>query len=331
MKSPYTGKEMKLIVRPSTIAIRKEHFPVMHQVWQCVDSGEEFEYDVDGTIEQAKNQYRCKYNLPFPEEIISIREQYGISAAKMSSVLRFGINQYKQYEIGELPSESNASLIFLAKHPDDFCQLVKLSNLDANEKVRLIKIAKSLLEKQDQWRKREWVTQLLMGDLKPNIERGFRMPDLNKFGGMALFFAIQMSPYKTALNKLLFYGDFLHFKRLGRSISGAKYRAIEMGPVPNNFDGLFQYLENEQFITAEHHEFPNGSIGTRFLAAEKHLVKNLLDSYEIETLQTIVAQFKNLNVKEIIKVSHQETAWEKHVTTHSIIPYLDSFLLKAFN
>lgn len=331
MNSPFTGKKMKLVVRPSTIAIRKEHFAVMHQVWQCVDTGEEFEYDVDGTIEQAKNQYRCKYNLPFPEEIQSIREQYGISAAKMSAVLRFGINQYKQYESGELPSESNASLIFLAKHPADFCQLVALSNLTAKEKAHLTKTAELLLEKQNQWRKRDWTVQLLMGDSKPTIERGFRKPDLNKLGGMALFFAIQMSPFKTALNKLLFYGDFFHFKRFGHSISGTKYRAIEMGPVPNNFDGLFQYLENEQFITAEHHEYPNGSIGTRFLAVEKHPLSNLLDNNELETLQLVVNQFKNLSVREIIRISHQETAWEKHVTTHSIIPYLDSFLLKAFN
>ncbi|WP_394351640.1 type II toxin-antitoxin system antitoxin SocA domain-containing protein [Lunatibacter salilacus] len=37
------------------------------------------------------------------------------------------------------------------------------------------------------------------------------------------------------MNKLLFYADFLMFKRSCFSISGVRYKAIDMGPVPFNF------------------------------------------------------------------------------------------------
>ena len=150
MQSPITGKEMQLLIRSSTLAIRKEYFDVMYHVWHCVDSGEEFEDEslININIRQAEDQYRSKYHLPFPEEIRAIREQYGLSAAKMSEVLRFGINQYKQYEHGELPSESNASLIFLARNPADFMQLIGFSGLLKEEKNSFCEKAEALLREQ---------------------------------------------------------------------------------------------------------------------------------------------------------------------------------------
>ena len=329
MQSPYTGKEMKLLIKPSSIIIRKEAFTVMHHVWQCIDTKEEFEFDVDGTIRQAEDQYRSKHNLPFQEEIKAIREQYDISAAKMSEVLRFGINQYKQYENGELPSESNASLIFLARDPKGFCQLVELSNIVEKEKVNLYKKAESLLEKNLHWREKVWAIQLLMGEPHPNVERGFKPPSLEKFGSMVQFFAVQMTPFKTQLNKLLFYSDFVHFKHFGRSISGSKYRAIAMGPVPNNFDGLFQYMENEGYVQVEHNEYANGSIGTRFLPGDQRLTDKILSEPELATLQTVFKRFSRVSSKEIIRISHEEIAWEKNMKEHAIISYLDSYLLKA--
>ncbi|HNM25029.1 MAG TPA: DUF4065 domain-containing protein [Saprospiraceae bacterium] len=328
MQSPLTGKEMKLLVRPSTLVIRKEAFPVMYHVWQCEDTGEEFEDQilVERNLRQAADQYRSKHNLPFPEEIQAIREQYGISAAKMSEVLRFGINQYKQYENGELPSESNASLIFLARHPKGFCQLVELSSLEPAEKERLIRKAEEVLEKHADWREQEWMTHLLMGPGRPDVERGFRSADLWRFGSMVKFFAQKMSPYKTQMNKLLFYADFTHFRRHGRSISGAKYRAIEMGPVPNNFDGLFQFAENEHFVRLEHHEYSNGSIGTKFLQDDRALS---LEDVELATLQAVFERFQGVKGVKIVEISHEEEAWAKNAATHSIISYLDSYLLKA--
>ncbi len=330
MQSPLTGKEMKLLIRPSTLAIRKETFPVMYHVWHCTDTGEEFEDEamIDLNLQQASDQYRSKYNLPFPEEIRAIREQYGLSAAKMSEVLRFGINQYKQYENGELPSESNASLIFLARNPSDFIQLVGFSGLAEEEKKSLREKAEAVLHGQAARDAETAATQFLMGNLRPDLERGFSAPNLGKFGSMVRFFASKMSPFKTQMNKLLFYGDFLHFKRHGRSMSGAKYRAIDMGPVPNNFDSLFQHVENQGLVRMEHQEYPNGSIGTRFHSTETK-PSEALNEAEQNTLQTVFERFKQVRSQEIVEISHEEEAWVKNVANRAILGYLDAYLLKA--
>ena len=331
MLSPITGKEMKLLIKESTLAIRKESFPVMYHVWQCEDTGEEFEDSnmMETNLRQAADQYRCKHNLPFPEEIREIREQYGISAAKMSEVLRFGINQYKQYEGGELPSESNASLIFLAHHPKGFCQLVELSGLESAEKDRLIKKAEELLERNNHWREQEWMVQHLMGPSRPDVERGFRQPNPYRLGAMTRFFADRTPVFKTQMNKMLFYADFIHFKRHGRSISGSKYRAIEMGPVPNNFDGLFQFAENEGFVRIEHHEYPNGSIGSKFLPGKEIHIAHYLNESEIAVLGDVSDRFRDTKSQEIIQISHEENAWLKNAANRSLISYLDAYSLKA--
>lgn len=322
---------MQIVVYDSHLTIRKEAFEVKYHVFKCEDTGEEFETPemMEMNLRQAMDQYRSKYNLPFPEEIRSIREQYGVSAAKMSEVLRFGVNQYKQYENGELPSESNASLIFLAAHPKSFCQLVELSSLSSEEKEKLKKKAEDLLDQKSHRQEEEWTTLFFMGSNRPDVERGFRKPSLKLFAAMIAFFAIHLNPFKTQMNKLLFYSDFLHFRKYGRSISGAKYRAIEMGPVPNNFDGVFQYAENEGFVILDHHEFPSGAIGTKFLPHPHVIIENHLSKPELESLKEVLERFRKAKSQDIIQISHEEDAWIKNVGTRSLISYLESYSLKA--
>jgi len=89
---------------------------------------------------------------------------------------------------------------------------------------------------------------------------------------------------------------------------------------------IFQFAENESFVRLEHHEYPNASIGTKFLPGDR---PGLLGDIELTTLQAVFERFQGVKSAEIVQVSHEEEAWEKNVATHSIISYLDSYLLKA--
>ena len=109
MKSPFTGKEMTLVYEQRTWNFRGEEYKYTHASWLCIDSGEHFTTDEtdNAAFAQVTNQYRAKYGIPFTDEIIQIRKNYGISASKMSKLLGFGINQWRLYEAGEVPSVSN--------------------------------------------------------------------------------------------------------------------------------------------------------------------------------------------------------------------------------
>jgi hypothetical protein len=84
MKSPITGKEMKLTKERRSMDFRKETFEIVFHYYKCEDSGEQFTTTSldEVNMNQVYNQYRDKFNIPFPDEIIRIREKYGLSAAK---------------------------------------------------------------------------------------------------------------------------------------------------------------------------------------------------------------------------------------------------------
>ena len=79
MKSPITGKEMTLTRERRPMDFRKETFEVVFHFYRCEDTGEQFtttEQD-EVNMNQVYNQYRDKFNIPFPDEIIRIRKCMG--------------------------------------------------------------------------------------------------------------------------------------------------------------------------------------------------------------------------------------------------------------
>ena len=137
MKSPFTGKEMKRVYEKRTWNYRGEQYEYEHIAWLCDDSGEQFtddESDTAGFV-QVTNQYRAKYDIPYTDEIIAVRQRYGISAAKMSLILGIGINQYRLYEQGEVPSVSNGRMIRSIMNPKVMLEMVENSKneLSASE------------------------------------------------------------------------------------------------------------------------------------------------------------------------------------------------------
>ena len=334
MKSPITGKEMTLITEARSMNFRKENFEIVFHYYKCEDSDEQFTTTAldEVNMNQVYNQYREKFNIPFPDEIIRIREKYGLSAAKMSEILGFGINSYRQYESGEMPSVANAKLIQMADDPKTFIEMVELcSTLEDKIKHKCIQKAKALAEEKRQNIFDLNIKEYLLGNRLPDVYSGYRNPNLEKFTEMVVYFSRELSPYKTKMNKLLFYADFSMFQLSCFSISGMRYVAIDMGPVPNNFQSIFEYLANNHEIDIFNKEFSNGFSGEQFKAREdRSFNSNLFTSPELATLEKVVNTFKNTKTHDIIELSHLEEAWKKNEKAKKEISYMYAFKLKAF-
>ncbi len=306
---------MKLQKEKRELVFRKETFTVLFHFWRCLDSQEEFTTTAldEINIGQAYNQYRSAHRLPFPEEIQDIRERYGLSASKMAEVLGFGTNVYRQYEAGEVPSESNARLIQLAADPQRFRSLVELcSSIDDKTKAKLLhKIELLVQEEQAVSISFKWGAYIL-GSPQPDEYSGYRRPSIEKFATMVAVFSEAMSPWKTKLNKLLFYADFMHFGKTGSSISGMRYDAIQLGPVPHNFQSLYQVLADQQAVKIEYVAYENGSIGERFVPS-RPLKSEVLATAEMETIQEVIRRYSKATRQEMIFVSHLEKAWKDNV------------------
>ena len=116
-------------VETRKLTFRKELFGVQFQYYLCEETGAEFtdEGMEMANINQVYNRYRDKYGIPLPEEIIGIRKKYGLAASEMSAILGFGANEYRNYEVGEIPSISKGRLNQLAKSPIELKKLLLLS------------------------------------------------------------------------------------------------------------------------------------------------------------------------------------------------------------
>ena len=155
LNSPVTGKPMKVIYRPDTVTYRGEEYPCVVTLFQDEDGGEPFTTTESDTawFNQVTNQYRAKYGIPYTDEIIALREKYGLSATKMSAILGFGVNQYRLYEMGEVPSESNGKLIRSAMNPRTFLDLVNNSRhqLTDREYAKITARVQEVLNKLTDW------------------------------------------------------------------------------------------------------------------------------------------------------------------------------------
>jgi|SRR5690554_1207881 len=329
MKSPITGRAMELTKEMRSISFRKDSFDVVFHFYKCSDSGEQFTTEAmdEVNMNQVYNQYRDAHNIPFPDEIIHIREKYKLSAAKMSTILGFGVNSYRQYESGEMPSVSNARLIQMIDDPKKFIELVELcESIDEKSEEAYIKTAKKIIADEKQNAVKYKLKGYLLGEHLADVYSGYRNPNFEKLTEMVVFFSEKLKPYKTKLNKLLFYSDFLMYKENCFSISGIRYRAINMGPVPNNFQSIFEYLANNEVIEISYVSFPQGYTGEQFVAkTERPFNSNVFTESELNILNKVAEAFKESSTSNIIESSHLEEAWKNNEKDRKVISYQYAF------
>ncbi|MEX2600736.1 MAG: type II toxin-antitoxin system antitoxin SocA domain-containing protein [Balneolaceae bacterium] len=332
MKSPFTGGETELVREPRELEFRKETFEIIHHSRRCKDTDEFFTTEALDrlNIVQVHNQYRDKHNIPFPDQICEVRERYGLSATKMSEVLGFGVNTYRNYENGEVPQASNGKLIKLAANPEEFQRLVEISDtLSDRDRQKMLNRIHFLIDQDKNSDERLLMQLLSYKSQMPNLLTGYREMKLQKFGNMVVYFAESIQPFKTKLNKLLFYADFLNYKKTGFSISGCNYRAIELGPVPNGYDTLFEYFQRNDFFTIEHVIFTNREhIGEKFLPSpNKPFEPEFFDESELMSLGFVADFFKEATTDEIVDFSHNELAWKSKERKKELLEYNDAFEL----
>ena len=141
LSSPVTGKPVTVFFKPDTVTYRGEEFPFVVTLFQDADGSEPYTTTESDTIwfNQVTNQYRAKYGIPYTDEIIALRDKYGLSATEMSTNLGFGVNQYRLLEMGEVPSESDGKMIRKAMNPLVFLNLVRRSRHQfSNQKYIMI-------------------------------------------------------------------------------------------------------------------------------------------------------------------------------------------------
>ena len=328
MKSPFTGKEMQMVYEKRTWDFRGEKYEYIHASWLCADTGERFTDDEtdDAGYAQVTNQYRVKYGIPFTDEIIAVRERYGISAAKMAQILGFGINQWRYYEAGEVPSVSNGRMIRSIMSPTVFLDYVNSSKhiLGVKEFDKIHHKVSAIVESDKHNEKDEYdLARVFLCDR--GAGNGFAPLSLIRLRNMLLYIMNRCGEvFCTKMNKLLFYADFLSYRRTGMAISGLSYKAIGFGPVPERWDRVYSQFDD---VMQEPRSY--GEKEGYVLVSDGIADTSVFTTTEINILEEVCARFSNATSTDMTRISHEESAWLDNVEGHKQIPFEAAFQLKA--
>ncbi|WP_190924298.1 type II TA system antitoxin MqsA family protein [Hymenobacter armeniacus] len=113
MPSPFANGMAEEIQKTDIFEMRGQQIQVTVPVFRCIETGEQFTTDEQDELflELLEQKWREHNHVPTAEQLTARREALGLSAREASRLLGFGVNQFRQYESGELPSESNALLL----------------------------------------------------------------------------------------------------------------------------------------------------------------------------------------------------------------------------
>lgn len=324
--SPISGKPMRVVYEPDTETYRGEKYDFIYISFRDDAEGETYTTtESDGVwLSQVTNQYRAKHGIPYTDEIIALRERYGLSASKMSVILGFGANQYRLYEMGEVPSESNGKMIRSAMNPKVFLDLVKSSRhqLTEREYDKIVARMEEVIAKSGEWHSEQWVVGRLFRCGR-GVSNGFAPLSTARLKNLLLYILGKMGDtFQTKMNKVLFYIDFLSYRERGMAISGLAYNAIDFGPVPQRWDRVYSAFDEVEQKTQLVHDQECVAL-TATAAADM----GGFTTEEKVIIDEVCERMKGLSAHDISDLSHREPAWKNHLHQPETIPYSEAFSL----
>lgn len=110
------------------------------------------------------------------------------------------------------------------------------------------------------------------------------------------------------LNKILFFIDFKNFRDTGRSVTGAEYQKLPLGPAPRALKPVLDEMKEQNEATVQSVNYFSYSQervialrapdDTQFTPAERQLVEE------------VIAEFRPYNASEISELSHGFLGWQ---------------------
>ncbi len=147
---PNCGSENSIVFveKEKSIDIKGVPIPVKYKVKHCTNCQIDFKslsetFDV---INQARQQYRIMFNIPFPEELQDFKDKYHFSLRDMEKLTGIAFKTIERYLKGAIPDPSNIKFFkVLLNNPET---VLFLMNDDPYFKARKFNATRELLEKE---------------------------------------------------------------------------------------------------------------------------------------------------------------------------------------
>ena len=311
--------------RFATITLKGDKVTYEERFYYCANADdEENEFETGSMANEnllnARNAYRVKHGLLTSDEIVAIRESYGLSQVDLARLLGWGEATISRYESKAIQDEAYDIMLRLIK--DNPLQALEFLKKNAGKFSGLKKreVRSKIVEKLDSYGKEFLTRQALEGEYasfeEPSDSNGFVLLDIDKLEAAISYIAEQVANlFKVKLMKMLWYADALSYKENGAAITGLVYRHNEMGALPIGHYSLMN-LENLNV----HEEVSINYDSMLHIYPAKGMDYSVLSNEDKKILDTVIKKFKHYKAQDIVNYMHEEKAY-RATKPGEIIPF----------
>lgn len=311
--------------RLATITLKGEKVTYEERFYYCANAEEdENEFETGSMTNEnllnARNAYRVKHGLLTSDEIVAIRENYGLSQVDLARLLGWGEATISRYESKSIQDEAYDTMLRLIKdNPLQALEFLK-KNAAKFPSLKRLEIRAKIVEKLDSYGKEYLTRRAFEGEYadfeEPSDSNGFMTLNIDKIEASISYIAERVTNlFKVKLMKMLWYVDALSYKNSGYAITGMVYRHNDMGALPV---GHYSLMNLENLNVHEEESYNYGSMLHIYPAQDMDY--SVLTTEDKEVLDTVIRKFKTYKAKEIVDYMHEERAY-RETKSGEIIPF----------
>lgn len=336
MSCPLCGKthEIEERKRITTITLKGEEVTYEERFYFCANaSADENEFETGAMTNKnllnARNAYRVKMGLLTSDEIVAIRESYGLSQVDLAKLLGWGEATISRYESKAIQDKAYDTMLRLIKdNPLQALEIFK-RNADSFPVMKRLEIRTKIVEKLDSYGKEFLTRQAFAGEYanfeEPSDSNGFTMLDIDKIEAIISYIAEKVNNlFKVKLMKMLWYSDVLSFIESGCSMTGIVYRHESMGALPV---GHYSLMNLENLNVQEEISYNYDTMLHIYPTA--NMDYSVLSDGEKAILDKVITKFKDYKAKDIVDYMHDEKAYVE-TKPGEIIPFSLAKEIRAF-
>lgn len=179
----------------------------------------------------ARNAYRKAHNLLTSDEIVAVRENYGLTQVEAARLLGWGEATIARYESKAIQDEAYDTMLRILKE-DPLRAIAFLDkNSDRFSETKKMQIRTKMVEKMDMYGKEFLSRQVFASEYikfsVPSDFNGYKLLDIDKIESVVSYFAERIADlYKMRLMNLLWYADAVFFKTYSNSMTGLDRKSV---------------------------------------------------------------------------------------------------------
>jgi uncharacterized phage-associated protein len=118
--------------------------------------------------------------------------------------------------------------------------------------------------------------------------------------------------YRTKLFKLLWFVEAAYYELFGKKLTNIEFAHLPHGPVPDNYDSLMMFLQNNKLLIEkrEEEEFYGNHYEVTQIFLLDETAEKYLEESEKGIVERVISEYGRLTSKRLSEISHEDERYK---------------------